>query len=71
MLIRIQYWPALFLILFFEVDDAQGLANQVRALEDVTIRRVMIEKSSPNVQQFSWKNSAKELFSFINVLKKA
>jgi len=51
--------------LFFEVDDAQGLANQVRALEDPEFRKRVIEQSLNNVQRFSWKNSAKELLKFI------
>jgi glycosyltransferase involved in cell wall biosynthesis len=51
--------------LFFEVDDVQGLANQVKALEDPEFRKRVIEQSLNNVQRFSWKNSAKELLKFI------
>ena len=52
--------------LFFEVDDAQGLANQVKALDDPEFRKGVIEQSLINVQRFSWKNSAKELLKFIH-----
>lgn len=51
--------------LFFKVDDALGLARQIKVLEDPRIRQKMIEKSSINVQRFSWKKSAEELLIFI------
>lgn len=54
--------------LFFGVNDAHGLANQVKMLEDLKIRQTLIDQSSINVQRFNWGNSAKEILKFIHRL---